>query len=129
MILLDTSIWIRLLSKDSQPVFPKERLNEVVLCAPIIQEILQGIRNDLAFKRIKEDLLAFPLLAENVPPSELAIEAAQLYRFARAKGKTIRSSMDCLIAAIAIRHQVTLLHCDRDYDLIAEISPLRAERI
>jgi predicted nucleic acid-binding protein len=42
---------------------------------------------------------------------------------------TIRSSVDCLIAACAIRHQLEVLHCDRDFDQLAKISPLRARNI
>jgi predicted nucleic acid-binding protein len=40
----------------------------------------------------------------------------------------VRSLLDCLIAAIAIRHDATLVHRDRDFDTLAAVSPLRAER-
>ena len=47
-----------------------------------------------------------------------------LYRAARRAGLTVRSSVDCLIAACAIRHGFTVLHRDRDFPVLAKISPL-----
>ena len=52
-------------------------------------------------------------------------DAVDLYRSARRSGLTVRSSVDCLIAACAIRHDLEVMHRDRDYAAIAEISPLR----
>ena len=45
---------------------------------------------------------------------------------ARRAGLTVRSSVDCLIAACAIRHSLTVLHHDRDFDLLAKVSALGA---
>ncbi len=52
-------------------------------------------------------------------------EAAGLYRTARRAGLTVRSGVDCLIAACALRHALTVVHVDRDFDLIARVSPLQ----
>jgi predicted nucleic acid-binding protein len=52
-------------------------------------------------------------------------EAVDLYRNARRSGRTVRSSVDCLIAACAIRHDLEVLHRNRDYAAIAEVSALR----
>ena len=49
--------------------------------------------------------------------------AADLYRRCRAVGITVRSTIDCLIARIALEHNATLLHRDRDYERIAQIEP------
>jgi predicted nucleic acid-binding protein len=57
------------------------------------------------------------------------LEAAELYRTARRAGVTVRSSVDCLIAACAIRHRVGVLHVDRDFDALARVSPLIAQRV
>ncbi len=54
--------------------------------------------------------------------------AASLYRDARPAGHTIRSLVDCLIAAVALRHDATVVHVDRDFELLALVSPLRVER-
>jgi len=56
-------------------------------------------------------------------------EAAQLYRLARRQGVTIRSSVDCLIAATAIRHDLVVLHSDRDFPLLARVSALREQQV
>jgi predicted nucleic acid-binding protein len=37
--------------------------------------------------------------------------------------------VDCLIAACAIRNGLTILHHDRDFDLLARISPLKVRRL
>ena len=52
--------------------------------------------------------------------------AAAIFRNARL---SIRNVNDCLIAALAIRHDVELVHSDADYDVIAGITPLKARRL
>ena len=54
-------------------------------------------------------------------------EAAAIYRACRAYGETVRAVNDCVVAAIAIRNDVPVLHRDRDYDVIAKYTPLRVE--
>jgi predicted nucleic acid-binding protein len=51
--------------------------------------------------------------------------AAEIHRAVRRTGRTIRSSVDCLIAAIALRHDVELLHKDVDFEVIAEVTELK----
>ena len=60
---------------------------------------------------------------------DVFLQAADLYRASRRAGLTVRSGVDCLIAASAIRHHLEVLHHDRDYDAIAKISTLRARRV
>src|SRR5205807_1758665 len=100
----------------------------VATCLPIIQEVLQGIREERAYRMVRDALWSLPIL-ESPLRGEVYEEAAQLYREARRAGFTIRSSTDCLIAACAVRHQATILHYDRDFDLLAKISRLDARRI
>ena len=85
-------------------------------CPVIIQEILQGIKNENTFQQIKESLLALTVLTVN--PTEAAIGAAQIYRQLRKKGITIRKSNDCLIAFYALKNGAEVVHRDRDFDLI-----------
>jgi predicted nucleic acid-binding protein len=68
-------------------------------------------------------MLALPCV-ESPLRQERFEEAAGLYRAARRAGFTIRSGVDCLIAACAIRHGLTVLHRDRDYPVLAKVSPL-----
>ncbi|MGK5081765.1 PIN domain-containing protein [Bdellovibrionota bacterium FG-1] len=124
MILIDTSIWIDLLGKSQRHQVSAERMLEFATCFPVIQEVLQGIKNDLAFHRIKDGLMALPRLGDPLN-AELFIEASEIFRSGRRRGLTIRSSTDCLIAAIAIHHRLPVWHADRDFRAIATFTNLR----
>jgi hypothetical protein len=128
MILIDTSVWIEVFRRqrplDLEAVVD---LGEVVTCPPIVQEVLQGMREAGAFQLARRSLLAFPIV-ESPMTIEVWLEAAQLYRTARAAGTTIRSSTDCLIATCAIRHDLQVLHRDRDFDQLARVTPLRVRQ-
>ena len=125
MTLLDTSVWIQVFRQrnplDLESVVPFE---EVVVCLPVIQEILQGFRDEQAFRVARDSLLAMPCV-ESPLDQDVFLEATDLYRRARRAGFTVRSSVDCLIAACAIRNDLIVLHQDRDYSALARISPLR----
>jgi predicted nucleic acid-binding protein len=73
-------------------------------------------------------MFALPIL-ESPLTREIFEESAQLYRTARRSGVTVRSGVDCLIAACAIRHGITVLHVDRDFTLLARASSLKERRI
>lgn len=90
-----------------------------------MQEVLQGFAEVPSFDKFKDLLLAYPRLSDPVPV-EMYLEAADIFRTGRRKGYTIRSSVDCLIAAIAIEHNAVLWHRDRDFDAIASYTRLRA---
>jgi hypothetical protein len=125
LYLVDTSAWILHFARGSgfdlrlvcQP-------DDRVLCLPVFQEILQGIRNEAASRSIRS-ILEAALFVENPLSQTVFLEAADLYRTSRRRGRTIRSSVDCLIAACAIRSDLTVLHRDRDYPILAEVSPLK----
>ncbi len=55
---------------------------------------------------------------------ELYEEASEIFRIGRRKGMTIRSSIDCLIAAIAIENKIPVSHLDRDFKSIAQFTKL-----
>ncbi len=125
MILVDTSIWIEVFrARRPLDLAGLVDLDDVATCLPIVQEILQGFRDENAFRRARDAMLAFPIV-ESPMPAEVFLEAAGLYRAARRAGRTVRSSTDCLIAACAIRHDLEVLHRDRDFAALSEISPLR----
>ena len=100
-------------------------LEEVVTCLPVIQEVLQGFRDEAAFRVAREAMFAFPIV-ESPLRAEVFEQAVALYRAARRAGLTVRSSTDCLIAACALRSDLTVLHHDRDYPAIAAVSALTA---
>lgn len=126
MVLVDSSVWIELFR--ARPRFRLEdivALDEVVTCLPIIQEVLQGFRDEHAFRTARSGMLALPIVES---PLTLGVfeEAVRLYREARRAGFTIRSGIDCLIGACALRHGLEVLHHDRDFDLLGRVSPLQA---
>ena len=126
MVLVDTSVWIDVFRKGTR--FKLESvvdMDDVVTCLPVIQEVLQGFREDQAFVLARDALLSFPVV-ESPLRTELVLEATQIYRAARRAGLTIRSGVDCLIAACAIRNGLSVLHRDRGFDLIARVSSLES---
>jgi predicted nucleic acid-binding protein len=125
LILVDTSIWIEVF-RARHPVDLEALLDfdEVATCLPVIQEVLQGFRDERVHRNAREAMLSLPVV-ESPMKEDLVLEAIDLYRAARRSGRTVRSSVDCLIAASAIRHDLEVLHRDRDFTAIAEVSPLR----
>ena len=129
MILVDTSVWVQVFRKtrplDLARLVP---FDEIVICLPVIEEILQGFRDERAFRIARQSLFALPVIEA---PLEAGVfeEAVDLYRTARRAGVTVRSSVDCLIAACAIRHDLEIIHEDRDFAALAGVSALREQRL
>ena len=126
-VLVDTSVWIDALngSNTRQTLLLNQLIGDdvpVVMCPVIVQEILQGIKDDKDFRKVKDTLSGFEMLS--IDALEAAYGAASLYRNARKHGITIRKSNDCLIAFYAIFCKVTLLHNDEDFNKIAQYSTL-----
>jgi len=129
MVLVDTSVWIAVFrSRDPLDLEAVVALDEVVTCLPVVQEVLQGFREEGAFRAAREAMLALPFVES---PLGLSVfeQAAQLYRAARRGGWTVRSSVDCVIASCAIRHDLEVVHVDRDFEAIARVSGLRQRAI
>lgn len=123
MILVDSSVWIQLFGKKPKIQLKDDQLALLATCPPVVQEVLQGVADDLAHRKLRESFLALPLLSAPVP-LDVYLKASDIYRQGRRRGLTIRSSMDCLIAAIAMAHQVPVWHADRDFDKIAQFTEL-----
>ena len=129
MILVDTSVWIEVFRKTARaPLESYVDLDDIVTCLPVIQEVLQGFRDPRAFRTAQEAMYALPVV-ESPLQSILFDQAVDLYRLARRQGYTVRSGVDCLIAACAIRNGLPVLHHDRDFSLLARLSPLEAVEI
>jgi len=127
MILVDTSVWVDLLNnkKTPQSLNLQEIINsEEDICTTglVITEILQGIGGDKNIKVIQEYFLSLIYLDMDLDDYILG---ANLYRKAKTKGFTIRSSIDCLISALAIRNNIPILEKDNDYKVIARFSDLK----
>lgn len=124
----DSSAWIAFLQGRSGTRMSGSELAECATCGPVIQEVFQGLRYGSGGERFRDRFLALPVLSDPVPKG-LYVAAADIYQQSRAKGYTIRSSVDCLIAAIAIENRVAVLHNDRDFETIARFTSLRTERL
>jgi predicted nucleic acid-binding protein len=125
VILVDTSVWIEVF-RASRPIELTEIVDfdDVVTCLPVVQEVLQGFREERSFRLAREAMLSLPIV--ETPLSEAVfLEAVALYRRARRAGLTVRSSVDCLVAACALRSDLAVLHRDRDYAALATVSGLR----
>lgn len=124
MILVDTSVWIELFRSSSDLDFESVvDLDEVVTCLPVIQEVLQGFSEQRAYTIAREAMFAFPRVESPLTEDVFQL-AVDLYRSARSSGLTVRSGVDCLIGACALRNSLTVLHRDRDFAALARVSPL-----
>lgn len=96
---------------------------EPVFVTPVVlQEVLQGARDEHEFGKIRESLRALACL-EPHDAIEAANQAAHLYARCRWGAVTIRSPIDCLIAVTAVQHGVPLLTEDRDFVAIRRFLP------
>jgi predicted nucleic acid-binding protein len=130
MILVDSSAWIELLRNTGHPSHRTLRHHidvgaPLATTDPVVMELLAGARTDRDHDRLRERLLALPLLRVRGMTDFEA--AADLYRRCRSRGGTVRKLIDCLIGAVAIREQATVLHNDRDFDVLARHTRLRIE--
>jgi predicted nucleic acid-binding protein len=121
MTLVDASVWIDFLAARQTPqtVELKRLLSEghrVYTCGIVLTEVLQGIRHDEDYRKTAERLDELKYLPMR---RRMFLAAADIYRRLRRRGITIRKSVDCMIAAVAIEYDLPLLHNDRDFDPIA----------
>ncbi|HKY20120.1 MAG TPA: PIN domain-containing protein [Vicinamibacterales bacterium] len=129
MYLVDTSVWIDVFRRPSRIDLEKiADFEELVTCLPIVEEVLQGFRDEAAFRTAREAFGAMPTV-ESPLRSGVFDDAVDLYRVARRAGLTVRSSVDCLVAACALRHDLVVLHRDRDYGALVKISALQAREL
>lgn len=128
MIVVDTSAWIEFLRDTGSPIC--RRLDEllaaeIATCHPIRMEVLAGARGDSHLNDLRRLLARASLLPTDATDYE---EAAALYRRCRHGGETVRKLIDCLIAAVAIRADVPVLHADTDFEVLARHTALRLDR-
>jgi predicted nucleic acid-binding protein len=129
-VLVDTSAWVEYLRGTGSPY--NDWIRDAILAdkplgwtEPILYELTAGARGPRRAAELRALLLRGPILAvEGLHDWE---DAAQLYRSARSKGLTVRSSIDCLIAAVALRTGSPVLAKDRDFEALAQVSSLILE--
>lgn len=127
MMLVDTSVWIDFFAARSTAQVAVlessiDQKEDLCLCGVVLTEVLQGIRDDKQYKQtesVLSNLIYLPM------DQSTFLLAANIYRTLRSRGITIRNSVDCMIAAVCIEHKADLLHNDRDFDHIADVSDLQ----
>jgi len=120
MVLIDSSVWIDFFAARPLPhVAAMESIIEdredICICGIILAEVLQGIRNDIEFRKTKE---LFNMLIFLPMPYTVFLRCAEIYRKLRKKGITVRKPLDCMIASVAIENNIPLLHNDKDFQPI-----------
>ena len=128
MIIVDTSVWIDFLKGVNSPqrhTLHKliEEEEDISITEIILTEILQGIKEEREFRAIKNYLLELPI--HKPKGIETYVNAANIYRDCRKKGKTVRKTVDCVIAAICIENRLPLLHKDNDFTNIESCTVLK----
>lgn len=129
MILVDSSVWIEHLRRTQSRAHAEFRElvttdpASIATCEPIAMELLAGPTDPFTVRRIEEQLGTLDDLF--VDPAQDFRAAAALARAVRRGGHTVRSLTDCLIAAVALRHDTTVWHRDEDYVRIADVADLK----
>jgi hypothetical protein len=130
VILADTSAWVEFDRATGSPVDLRlttliKQGDELAVTEPVVAEVAAGARIDdreAALRRLlgRTHLLAFDSVAD-------FDGAVSIYRRCRQRGITPRGLIDCMIAAVAIRHAVAVLAYDADMARIAEVMPLQLD--
>lgn len=126
-MIVDTSAWVEYLRGSGSTAHTRlrdaiETDAPLATPAPVLMELLAGCSDEAAVLRIQRMLGRYEILeVEGLTDFE---DAAGIYRACRAGGETVRSMVDCLIAAVALREGRPLLTVDRDFDVIARYAGL-----
>ncbi|MGL6108573.1 MAG: type II toxin-antitoxin system VapC family toxin [Rubrivivax sp.] len=132
MLVVDASVWIGFFNGARRPA--TESLaqlldhGEVQIIVPdlVLYEVLRGFRLERDLRTARQLMESLDVEA-SVEPA-LALSAAEHYRSLRARGHTMRSSIDVLIASFCIERDYALLHDDRDFDAFEALRGLRVWR-
>ena len=128
MILVDSSVWIDHLNdtateavRQLRALIPMQPLliGDLILC-----EVLQGLRSEREARLVEAALRSFT--AVSLLDTDLAVKAASNYRSLRAKGITIRKTVDIIIGTFCIERGHVLLHDDRDFEPMARFLGLHS---
>jgi predicted nucleic acid-binding protein len=127
VILVDTSAWIEFLRDTGSPACIRVDAllrADIATCDPIQMEVLAGARDEAHLRDLRALLARATLFSAESVDYEVA---SAIHRTCRHQGDTVRKLIDCLIAAIAIRHDVALLQVDNDFQVVARHTRLRLD--
>ena len=118
MILVDSSVWIDYFRGMASPQVEKldDLLGSELLAIGdlMLTEVLQGFSADRDFDKAKSLLTSLSVV--EICSEDIAVQAARNFRALRARGVTVRKTIDTLIATRCIESGYTLLHSDHDFD-------------
>lgn len=129
MILVDSSVWIDFFRQSPTPVCAQliallqEGSVTVGTADLVVYEVLRGFNTGRALREAQELLLSLPIV--EIGGVDNALHATAHDRALRAKGYSIRSPIDVLLASYCITHGHTLLHRDADFDVIETLRGLK----
>jgi hypothetical protein len=129
MIVIDTSAWIEFLrDTDSTVCNAVDDFlgNDIAISDVISMEVLAGARDEHHLAQLR-GLLARASVLPTTPSSY--DHAAALYRACRRRGGTVRKLIDCLVAAVVIESDATLLHADADFGTLARHTRLQLHTV
>ena len=120
MIVVDSSVWIDYFNgvdnRETALLDGILGVEPVVIGDLVLAEVLQGLRAERDVRRARRALET--LVFEPMAGRDIALASAGNYRRLRAKGVTVRNTIDMLIATFCMENGRTLLHSDRDFDPI-----------
>ncbi len=130
MILVDTSAWVEFdratgTSVDARLTELIATTDDVAVSEPVIMELLAGARDDRRARDLRRLMDRFPLMRFDAAVDFDA--ATRIYRTCRRSGVTPRGMVDCMIAAVALRHGASMLAADSDLDRVAEVMGIEME--
>ncbi len=130
MILVDTSAWVEFdratgSSVDTGLTELIATTDDVAVSEPVIMEVLAGARDDRRARDLRRLMDRFPLMRFDAAVDFDA--ATRIYRTCRRSGVTPRGMVDCMIAAVALRHGASMLAADSDLDRVAEVMGIEME--
>ena len=121
--MVDSSVWIGLLrNSDNRAVRRLQDIvdaedDQILIGDLILLEILQEARDEAHATRIERNLRRYPVVP--MLNDAIAVQAARHYRLLRARGITVRKTVDMLIGTFCIMGGHRLLHDDRDFEPMA----------
>ncbi len=124
MILVDTSAWVEFDRATGSSVHRRlveliADTDDVAVTQPVVMEVLAGARDDRRETDLRRLMDRFALLRFD---ADVDFDGAmRIYRTCRRSGVTPRGMVDCMIAAVALRHGASLLAADVDLDRVADV--------
>jgi len=121
VVVIDTSAWVEYFREGEPSVAERvdrsldteqAAIGDLVYC-----EVMQGLRRERERREISSLLLSLPRF--EMVGFQIAERSAHNYRLLRSRGVTVRKTLDVLIGTFCAENGLPLIHCDRDFDLMA----------